>query len=290
MEKITKKEDPKSGETKLLSPDILQYTNYRLFLRDYYDYKKQTSQAFSLRFFAAKAGLASHAHLKLAIDGKRNLTKNTVVKLISALNLDEKRANYFENLVFFNQAKTEKEKHTYYSLLVKSSPKSKLHQLEKTQFRIFKEWYHSVILEMISLKDFNPAPEWVSRKLNKLVSPAQVSESFKLLQELNLIVKTAKGYRRQETLITTSDEVQDLMVKYYHYAMLKLAGSAISNLSPESRDISALTFPIKRSDFPALKKHIQLMRKELLNFEAKVGDAEDVIQVNIQLFPLTRGS
>ena len=58
---------------KLVEPDILQYTNYRVFLRDYYEYKKKTSTAFSLRFFAEKAGLSSHAHLKLAIDGKRNI-------------------------------------------------------------------------------------------------------------------------------------------------------------------------------------------------------------------------
>ena len=54
---------------KLVEPDILQYTNYRVFLRDYYEYKKKTSTAFSLRFFAEKAGLSSHAHLKLAICG-----------------------------------------------------------------------------------------------------------------------------------------------------------------------------------------------------------------------------
>ena len=44
-----------------------------------------------------------------------------------------------------------------------------------------------------------------------------------------------------------------------------------------------------RDKFADLKKHIQLMRKELLDFSAKQGEAEDVVQVNIQLFPLTRG-
>ena len=35
-----------NGENKkLVEPDILQYTNYRVFLRDYYEYKKKTSTA-----------------------------------------------------------------------------------------------------------------------------------------------------------------------------------------------------------------------------------------------------
>jgi len=270
-------------------PDILQYTNYRVFLRDYYEYKKKTSVAFSLRYFAEKAGLSSHAHLKLVIDGKRNITKNTVMKLIGGLGLSEQNAAYFENLVFFNQAKTEKEKQFYYALLLKTSPRSKLHKLENAQLRIFKEWYHSVILEMVTLKNFNAAPEWVARHLTGGVTPAQAADSLKLLSDLGLLLKTANGYRQQNKLLTTDDEVQDMMVKIYHQQMLKLTEETIFDIPADQRDVSTITFGIQRKDFPALKKHLQLMRKELLDFSVDAGDAEDVVQVNIQLLPLTRG-
>ena len=278
-----------SANTNSKEPDILQYTNYRVFLRDFYEYKKKTSSAFSLRFFAEKSGLSSHAHLKLAIDGKRNITKNTVVKLISGLNLDDKRAAYFESLVFFNQAKNDKEKQIYYAQLLKASPRSKLRSLEKAQFRIFREWYHSVILEMTSLKGFNAAPEWISKHVMGGVTPVQIAESLKILLDLGLLVKTANGFRQKDPLLTTDDEVQDVLVKFYHNQMLKLASTALSELPGDQRDFSAVTFAIKRKDFPSLKKHLQLMRKELLDFSASNGEADDIVQVNIQLFPLTRG-
>ena len=273
----------------MVEPDVLQYTNYRVYLRDYYEFKKKTVPAFSLRFFAEKAGLSSHAHLKLTIDGKRNITKNTVVKLIHGLGLEGQRAAYFESLVFFNQAQTDADKQVYYAQLLKASPRSKLHKMDNAQFRIFREWHHSAILEMVALKDFRPIPDWVSKRLDGLVTPAQVTESFKLLVELGLLVKTANGYRQRDPLITTDDEVQDMMVKMYHLQMLKLSANMLSELPAPQRDISALTFSIKREDFPNLKKHLQLMRKELLDFSAKAGEAEDVVQINIQLYPLTRG-
>ena len=278
-----------TGENKIVEPDVLQYTNYRVFLRDYYEFKKKTVPAFSLRFFAEKAGLSSHAHLKLTIDGKRNITKNTVVKLIHGLGLESQRAAYFESLVFFNQAQTDADKQVYYAQLLKASPRSKLHKMDKAQFRIFREWHHSAILEMVALKDFRPIPDWISKRLGGLVTPAQVTESLKLLVEVGLLVKTANGYRQRDPLITTDDEVQDMMVKMYHLQMLKLSANMLSVLSGAQRDVSALTFSIKREDFPNLKKHLQLMRKELLDFSAKAGEAEDVVQVNIQLYPLTRG-
>jgi uncharacterized protein (TIGR02147 family) len=278
-----------TGENRIVEPDVLLYTNYRVFLRDYYEFKKKTVPAFSLRFFAEKAGLSSHAHLKLTIDGKRNITKNTVVKLIHGLGLDGQRAAYFESLVFFNQAQTDADKQVYYAQLLKASPRSKLHKMDSAQLRIFREWHHSAILEMVALKDFRPVPDWISKRLGGLVTPAQVVESLKLLVELGLLVKTANGYRQRDPLITTDDEVQDLMVKMYHQQMFKLSADMLSALPAAQRDVSALTFSIKREDFPNLKKHLQLMRKELLDFSAKAGEAEEVVQINIQLYPLTRG-
>ena len=278
-----------TGENRIVEPDVLQYTNYRVYLRDYYEFKKKTVPAFSLRFFAEKAGLSSHAHLKLTIDGKRNITKNTVVKLIHGLGLDGQRAAYFESLVFFNQAQTDADKQVYYAQLLKASPRSKLHKMDAAQFRIFREWHHSAILEMVALKDFRPIPDWISKRLGGLITPAQVTESLKLLVELGLLVKTANGYRQRDPLITTDDEVQDLMVKMYHLQMLKLSADMLSALPGPQRDVSALTFSIKREDNPNMKKHLQLMRKELLDFSAKAGEGEDVVQINIQLYPLTRG-
>ena len=278
-----------TGENHLVEPDVLQYTNYRVYLRDYYEFKKKTVPAFSLRFFAEKAGLSSHAHLKLTIDGKRNITKNTVVKLIHGLGLQNQRAAYFESLVFFNQAQTDADKQVYYAQLLKASPRSKLHKMDDAQFRIFREWHHSAILEMVALKDFRPIPDWISKRLGGLVTPAQVADSLKLLLELGLLVKTANGFRQRDPLITTDDEVQNMMVKMYHLQMLKLSATMLSDLPAKQRDVSALTFSIRHEDFPNLKKHLQLMRKELLDFSAKAGEAEDVVQINIQLYPLTRG-
>lgn len=279
-----------NGENiKLVEPDVLQYTNFRVYLRDYYEFKKKTLPAFSLRYFAEKAGLSSHAHLKLTIDGKRNITKGTVTKLIHGIGLEKQRAAYFENLVFFNQAETDEEKHAYYEQLVKSSPRSKLHKMDKAQFRIFREWHHSVILEMVALKNFRPIPDQISKRLRGVVSASQVQESLNILVEAGLLVKTANGYRQRDPMITTDDEVQDMMVKLYHQQMLRISANMLGDLPSQERDFSALTFSIKRQDFPNLKKHIQLMRKELLDFSAKPGEGDDVVQVNIQLFPLTRG-
>jgi uncharacterized protein (TIGR02147 family) len=222
------------------------------------------------------------------MDGKRNITKETATKLIVGLGLQGRRAEYFENLIFFNQAKNDREKQLFYDKLLHISPHSKLRKLDESQFRIFREWYHSVIREMVVLKEFNPAPEWIGRHLVDKISANRIADSLKLLQELGLISRTANGFKQVDALLTTDDEVSDLLVKQYHQQMIMHAQTALLSQAPEQRDISALTIPIKKKDFSALKKHLQLMRKELLNFSAGNGEGDMIVQVNIQLFPLTQ--
>ena len=96
---------------------IFEYIDYRQYLKDYYNESKATMTYFSYRFFAQRAGLNSPILLKLVFDGKRNLSRKSTEKFIKGLNLKEKEAVYFSNLVRFNQAKVVGEKQVYYRVL-----------------------------------------------------------------------------------------------------------------------------------------------------------------------------
>ena len=88
---------------------LFEYLNYRDYLRDYYEEKKRLSSFYSYRLFSQKAGFSAPNVLKLVTEGKRNLSKESVFKFVKALGFNKKEAEYFENLVFFNQAKSIKE-------------------------------------------------------------------------------------------------------------------------------------------------------------------------------------
>jgi len=95
--------------------------------------------------------------------------------------------------------------------------------LEKSQLQIFKNWYTIAILEMLNLKEFRRAPEWIARRLNPSVETREVAESLKLLLAAGLIKRTANGYQPVDPDITTDDEIRSFLVKSYHAQLLKLA-------------------------------------------------------------------
>jgi uncharacterized protein (TIGR02147 family) len=101
----------------MTSVNIFNYLDYRIFLQDLYKALKLLSNGFSYRSFARDANLASASYLKLVMDGKRNLTEDSVEKFVTGLGLKNEEAEYFRVLVKFNQSHTASEKSRNYRLI-----------------------------------------------------------------------------------------------------------------------------------------------------------------------------
>jgi hypothetical protein len=80
---VTTKPGPRTNEG-LESPKLGAYTDYRIFLRDFYEFKraqtKSSLRPYSYATFAASADIKSPNYLKLIIDGQRNLSREMAIK------------------------------------------------------------------------------------------------------------------------------------------------------------------------------------------------------------------
>ena len=85
--------------------NIYGYTNYRTYLKDFFEHKKKNKAGYSYRVFAREAKLSSPNYLKLLIDGKRNLGEKTIPNILGALGLEGNMGEYFTNLVKMNHTK-----------------------------------------------------------------------------------------------------------------------------------------------------------------------------------------
>lgn len=269
-------------------PDLLAYSNYRTYLQDYYHFHKSLNRNFSLRYFAKKADFPSHGLLKYLMEGKRNLSKKSLVKLTFALELNREQSQYFENLVFFNQARRLEEKNFYYEKLLRIPGKTTFSKLDASQLQIFQRWYTIAVREMLNLKGFRGNSAWIADQMLPKTEAYEIEESLQSLLATGLIKRTANGYKATEPDITTDDEVKSFLVKRYHAQMMKLSAWAQDEVPSRERDISSVCFAVKESELPNLKKQLQLMRKELRSFAAGNKDGERIVQVNIQMFPLTK--
>jgi uncharacterized protein (TIGR02147 family) len=270
-------------------PLIFEYLDYRAFLKDMYVYRKSRERIFSYRYFSGKAGFASPNFLKLVIDGQRNLSHTSMLKIARGFELKGNERDFFEHLVFMNQAGEHEERNHYYQKMMSVNGHKAIHKIARDSYAYFSKWYYPVIREIIRFRMEGLTAEKIASLLRPRISVAEARTAIKLLLRLNLIRKNAGGmWEQTDQDITTGPEVRSLVVANFHREMLKLADAAIDDVPANERDISGLTLSLSRERFPELKARIVAFRKELLELTGRDQSPDQVVQVNIQLFPLSK--
>jgi uncharacterized protein (TIGR02147 family) len=270
---------------------IYEYTNYRLYLKDFYESKKAET-GFTYRDFANAAGMNSTSWLLHLIKGTKNLTAESIVRAAKAMKLSKAETAYFELMVPFTQAKTNGVKDQYFQRMLGLKRKLKVVQIGEEQYEYYTKWHHPVIRSLVSKVDFGDGRGGYDYSVlaHCLIPPIPVRDakkSIQLLQRLGLIELGRDGrYLQTSAVVSTGDEVSSLNVINYHKQVSRLAESAHDRSSKEERDISALTLGISEDAFLVIKTRIQAFRKEIMELAAASLVPDRVYQLNFQLFPV----
>lgn len=273
----------------MLLPNLYQYSDYRQFLRDAYEANKARQRTFSFRYLALKGGVNSSAFFKYVMEGKRNLSKGTLLKACMAFGLKDREAEYFENLVFFNQAKTVKEKNLYFDRLTRLRGDFDVKRVEENQYAFYSRWYHSAVRELLVMAKPGGDPKAVAQALLPSITPGQAQDSMDLLRRLGLVRKDAQGrWRQADPVLGTGNPITSQMVINFQLMMLDLAKEAYDRCSPEERLMASTTFSITESAVDLFKKKIRRFRAELLELARTEEKADRVYQLNLNFFPTSR--
>jgi uncharacterized protein (TIGR02147 family) len=270
------------------APDVFTFRDYREFLRAFYALNKREEYGFSLRAFSKRARLRSSNYLKLVMDGERNLTQDMAPRFAQACSLRGQSADYFCVLVAFNQARSVDERERVYAQLARFKRYRAVHQLDAAQEAYHSHWYIPVIRELVVRKDFDPDPRWIARQLMPAISPREAERALETLLELGLLQRDAAGrYRQVEPLVRTPDGPLGVHVQRFHRVMLERAAEAIDAVPREDRELECITLCLSESRMRELKARLEAFCDEVMqNYQAD-ADSSRVVQLNLQMFPLT---
>lgn len=269
---------------------IFEYVDYRAYLRDYYEHAKKTRRAFNYRAFAAKAGLASPMHLRLVMTGERNLTQKTLPKFARGLGLAEKESEYFENLVYFTQARASSDKLRYLARLSKIKARGAATRMSQAQQKsLFAKWCYVVVYELALVPDFEEDAAWISRRLGRAISPAEAREALLELERSKLLIRDEAGRLRQNhAQVQTDDEIENLLIREYHRTMAVRASERVDD-PLDQREFGFVTVCTTREKFERMKLVIKEFIRDSnasLSCDALAEGDRVIAQLNVQLFKL----
>jgi uncharacterized protein (TIGR02147 family) len=266
-------------------PSVFNYLNYREYLDDFYKEQKSSSPCFSYKYFANKAGFASKSFLYNVIEGKKNLSEESIAQLQNVLKLSDRSFSYFCTLVAFNQAHTLEQKNMYFEQLMQYNRRSNATLVLRQQYQFYSKWYYNTIRELLSFYDFKDNFALLGKMLKPQIPARQARTAVALLMKLGLIVKREGRYVPAEKAITTGDEVRSLAVQNFHVQNLIIAAESLDATPGQQRDISCVVGALSQKSFETVKQEIQQFRTKIAGIIDKETEPERVYNITFLLFP-----
>ena len=270
--------------------DILEYTDYRQYIADYYADRKAKT-AFSWQEFAKMAGFSSPVYLKYVSEGRFNLSAEAAARVASAISLADFECDFFIEMVKFDHAKNDDEKRAAFSKMVSIAESHKAKIVDGESFRFFEDWKNPVLRELAPAMP-GAKPLAMAHACRPEVSAAEVSETLNFLVKANLLQKDKDGNYTQTDKIVTSGPMNfaPLALRGLQRQMGEIALGAIENVPQDERHFSGLTLGITREAYKKIVQEIADFQKRVIAIATSESATDEVYRLNVQLFPMTKKS
>ncbi len=272
---------------------IFHYTELSLFLRDAWLNKKKHNASFTLRAWARALGMASHAPLQLALEGKRGIPSRYIPKLIKSLELKGAERSYFQTLTDLSRAKSPQERAFHFERLEELSPRGLPGREELTELRFLSNPLDAVVAEMTALRGFKATAEWIQQRLRISATREQISESLARLKKLQVLRISPEGLclEKSSRHFTTPPDFRHAAIQAFHREGMKISSEALAEVPIEEREYGAYALPVRTRDIPELKAHLRRAIADVIaRFEAETHNAQgaEVHLLSLQFCPVTR--
>ena len=270
-------------------PDVFNYTNYRKFIKDFYEFKKTEKKSFSYQYFATRAGFRSKTSLANITSGLQSLSKEKIYDVARAMKLGKKETEYFSALVHFNDAKSVEERKDSFERMQGLSMRTKEPRLIDAQFEYYSKWYHGVIRELMPIVDFKDDYKMLAGMVEPPITPKLARQSVELLLKLGMVRRTADGgFIQTDALLTSGSEVTTLALQKYHKEHLAIAAESIERVSRTLRDITSVTAGVSRGGLVKIIQEASLFRKKVMEIVEHDTPVETVYQIAVQIYPIAK--
>ncbi len=267
-------------------PDVLDYLEYREFLKDWFVESKKDNRFTSYRYLGQKTGV-DPAWLVRVFQKEGHLNEEALPAFIRLCGFDDRRAEYFRVLYRFCKTKAKSSLSELYCRLMELR-EMEARVLTSPEFMYFGNWACTALRALIGISENTSDLHAVANHLNPPISQNDARNALEVLKQLKLIEKDGHGgWNITQQIVTTGGEVKSSAVRDFHRRTLELAQESLDRHSIAERDVSSIVFTVDQADIPEFKQRIEDFRRGLLQFAKKSEHANRVYALNVSMFPLS---
>src|SRR5574344_4558 len=266
--------------------DVLDYLEYREFLKDWFVESKKDNRFTSYRYLGQKTGV-DPAWLVRVFQKEGHLNEEALPAFIRLCGFDDRRAEYFRILYRFCKTKAKSSLSELYCRLM-ALREMEARVLTSPEFMYFGNWACTALRALIGISENTSDLHAVANHLNPPISQNDARNALEVLKQLKLIEKDGHGgWNITQQIVTTGGEVKSSAVRDFHRRTLELAQESLDRHPIAERDVSSIVFTVDEADIPEFKQRIEDFRRGLLQFAKRSENANRVYALNVSMFPLS---
>ncbi len=268
--------------------NVFDYLDYRLFLADFFAFKKSLNRHYSHRLFARKAGINSSGYFSEVLSARRQLPHAQVPAFAKAMDLGEKETAYFGLMVAYGHAKTDAARRSVYALMLAAMPVH-VQQVKQSQMEYFAKWYHVAVRETLAIVAVKGDGDELADVLDPPITAPQARAALRTLERLRLIARDGDGCWRatQVSLLSPDAPEAGMLLREFQREMMGKAAEALERVPQAERDINCVTMSVSPQGLARIKALAAEFHRQVLETVQSDRGEDRVVQLNVQVFPLT---
>lgn len=279
-------------------PQVSDYLDYRQFLADFYEYKRQATKnsrrAYNYAMFSAAANIKSPNYLKMIIEGKRNLSDDMIGKFGKAMGLMKEQTDEFRLLVQFSQTTDPAERNMFLKKLSEHRVAGKLKsgEIDRKTWEKVPNWVAWIIYAMVDQEGVSFDSASLKTLLRGKASEDEIENALNtLLASGDLRRDEGTGaIVKGRSLTESPEEIPVALVRKLQSQLMYLGLESLYQDQATEREFGTLTMSLTKQEFEEIKFKLRQMRKSLNkdnSIARSKSKGERVYQLNIQLFPVS---
>jgi transcriptional regulator with XRE-family HTH domain len=245
-------------------------TSFRLYLQSELARRCTRKGQYSLRAFALHLGV-DHSTLSQWLRGRRPMTARSIESVGEALGLPHAAIR-----AYVESARREPDEGPFRLSSV----------LTGETLEAIGEWYHVALLELTRLREFRTDSRWIARVLD--ISVDEVNVALQRLIRLDLLEMEAadRWIDKSGDASTSLEQLAQTAIAQRQIATARLSSTACRKVPPVFREHTSITMAINSAALPRAFELVSKFRQQLVDLLGS-GDADDVYQIDVTLFPVT---
>jgi len=164
-----------------------------------------------------------------------------------------------------------------------------LKRLARDRSEFLEQWHHIVVWQLLESLDVCQDLSSLANSLAPAITLAQAEASLGLLERLGMARRDSQGrWRQLDPILSVASEIPNAVTRRFYLTMNKLAGESHDRFERDERLLSWVTLAISDDKRDEIATEIRAFRRHLVELARRDGKPQDVHQLLIQLFPLSR--